>query len=201
MSRDFEKLVDLEGVEPALRDRLRAVHDQLVAAGPPPELTPALRGAPPEADGRVVSLPRLARRRPFLTALAFAAALAAACFGAGFLVGHTQHSGLKVVRVVPLQGEQNSLASIRVGPVDSNGNWPIEFSVTGLPKVEREAYYILMLEENGKPRFSCGYFRVNGGTTKVRFTVPYTITKASRWVVTELAPGTRFPGHVVMTTA
>jgi hypothetical protein len=198
MSRDFEKLVDLEGVEPALRDRLRAVHDQLVAAGPPPELTPALRGAPPGAGGRVISL---SRRRPFLAALAFAAAIAAACFGAGFLVGHTQHAGLKIVRVVPLQGEQNSLASIRVGQVDRNGNWPIELSVTGLPKVEPEAYYILMLEENGEPRFSCGYFRVNGGTTKVRFTVPYTITKASRWVVTELEPGTRFPGHVVMTTS
>jgi hypothetical protein len=177
---------------------LRRVHEQLVAAGPPPELTPVLRDAPPEERANVISLP--GRRRPLLTRLAFAAAIAAVCFGAGFLVGHARHAGIEVVSVVPMQGEQNSLASIRVGHVDDNGNWPIEFSVTGLPQLRKHAYYILMLELNGKPRYACGSFRVSNGTTTVRFTVPYRITKSSRWVVTEVSPGIQFPGHVVMRT-
>ena len=33
------------------------------------------------------------------------------------------------------------------------------------------------------------------------FNVAYKITKSTRWVVTEMAPGAKFPGHVVMTTA
>jgi hypothetical protein len=199
MSPDFEQLVDVDGLEPGLRDRLRRVHDQLVAAGPPPELTPALQDAP--AGDSASLLPFPARRRPLLAALAFAAAIAAAAFGGGFLLGHTHHAGIKVVHVVPMQGEQNSLASIRVGKVDHNGNWPIEFSVTGLPQLTNDSYYILMLEQNGKPRYACGSFRVKNETTTVRFTVPYEITSSSRWAVTEMSPGIQFPGHVVMTTS
>jgi hypothetical protein len=207
MSRHFDEMVDLEGLEPAQRDRLRRVHEQLLAAGAPPELTPALQAAP--ADGErghenVVELPR-SRRRSLVAGLAFAAAVAAACFAGGFLLGNRHHNGLNVVSVVPMQGSaggaKNSHASIRVGRADTNGNWPLELSVTGLPKVPGRAYYILMLEQNGKPRFSCGYFRVSNGTTTVRFMVPYRITKESRWVVTKLSPGNQFPGHVVMRTA
>jgi hypothetical protein len=43
----------LEGIEdPGERDRLRRMHDLLVATGPPPELSPALACAPtaPAAD-------------------------------------------------------------------------------------------------------------------------------------------------------
>ncbi|HEU6445428.1 MAG TPA: hypothetical protein VFL61_10265, partial [Gaiellaceae bacterium] len=43
---DFDDL--LEGVEsPEERDRLRRVHDLLLATGPPPELSPALASSPP----------------------------------------------------------------------------------------------------------------------------------------------------------
>jgi hypothetical protein len=199
VSRSFEQLVDVEGLTPELSDRLRGVHNQLVAAGPPPELTPALLAAPSERGGSV--LPLRTRRRQALTALAFAAAVAVAAFGGGFLLGHARHAGMKTVTVVPMQGEQNSLASIRVGRADANGNWPIEFTVTGLPKQPNSsAYYILILEQNGKPRFNCGTFRVSQGTTTVHFTVPYRITKSSEWVVTEMTPGKPWPGHVVMTT-
>jgi hypothetical protein len=201
--RDFDQLVDLDGLDASARRRLHGVHELLLSAGPPPELTPALAAAPTpgRVPDKVVSLASR-RRRPLLAGLAFAATVAAAAFGGGFLLGHGADSGLQAVRVVGMQGEQNSLASIKVGKVDANGNWPIEFSVDGLPALGSEkAYYILMLEQNGKPRYPCGTFRVANGTTTVRFTVPYEITGSSRWVVTSMAPGAQFPGHVVMTTS
>ena len=59
-----------------------------------------------------------------------------------------------------------------------------------------------MLWENGKPKGLCGTFVVGkSGATTVLFNVPYQITKTTRWVVTEMAPGAHYPGHVVMTTA
>src|SRR5262249_29739042 len=67
-------------------ERLRRVHELLVAAGPPPELSPSL-GRPPEIGGRLLSLPR--RRRSAL--LLIAAALVAGLFGVGFLVGSLQN--------------------------------------------------------------------------------------------------------------
>src|SRR5581483_3094067 len=107
-------------------------------------------------------------RSPVLAGLAFAAAVAAAAFGGGFLLGHGATSSLHAVKVVGMQGEQNSLASVKIGKADSDGNWPIEFSVSGLPKLaNKHSYYILMLEQNGKPRFPCGWFRVENGTTTV----------------------------------
>ena len=41
----FDEIVDPDDPE---RARLEAVHELLVAAGPPPELPPALEHAPPE---------------------------------------------------------------------------------------------------------------------------------------------------------
>ena len=195
--RKLDELVDLEGADDATLKRLQSVHDQLVEAGPPPDLPPALAEAP-TAGGRVA--PLRSRRRRLLAGLAFAAAIAAACFGGGFLLGHSTGSGSKTVRVVAMEGERNSLASLKIGQVDMNGNWPMELTVAGLPHLHDGAYYVLMLEENGKPRFPCGSFRVSGHTTTVHFSVPYEITKSSRWVVTSMRPGVHFPGHVVMTT-
>ena len=201
MTRKLDELVDLDGLDDESLARLESAHAQLLAAGPPPELTPGLASAPHDrAHGRNV-VP-LVRRRPLLAGLAFAAAIAAACFGGGFLLGHGTHPSMQVVKVVGMQGERNSLASLEVGKADSDGNWPIEFTVTGLPKLGGEnAYYILMLEQNGKPRYPCGTFHVASDTTTVRFTVPYEITGSSRWVVTSMEPGVHFPGHVVMTTS
>jgi hypothetical protein len=200
VTRKLEDLVDLEGLDARSLERLEGVHQLLVEAGPPPELTPALE-LPPDGragGGKVVPF---RRRRSGAAGLAFAAAIAAACFGGGFLLGHGSHSGMNVVKVAQMQGEQRSLASLQIGHADANGNWPIEFTVTGLPKLgSSKAFYILMLEQNGEPRYPCGTFRVVNGKTTVRFSVPYPITKSSRWVVTSMAPGRHFPGHVVMTT-
>jgi len=196
MKRKLDELIDLEGLDDATRERLQGVHDQLVAAGPPPELPPALAAAP---GANVV--PLASRRRRALAGVAVAAAIAAACFGAGVLVGHSSSGEPKTVTVVAMQGEQSSLASVRVGQPDADGNWPIEFTVAGLPRqLQDHSFYILMLEKNGKPVFPCGTFRVRNGSTTVRFTVPYPITKSTQWVVTSMAPGVHYPGPIVMTT-
>jgi hypothetical protein len=203
VTRELNRLVDLDGLDAREQERLHRVHNMLVAAGPPPELTPAL-AAPPAATVESNVVPLKSRRRTVFAGLAFAAAVAAACFGGGYLLGNGTQPGIKAVEVVGMQGEQNSLASIKIGKVDSNGNWPMELTVNGLPQLpSRKDYYILMLEENGKPRFACGWFRVKNSTTTttVRFSVPYKITDDSRWVVTSMAPGMQFPGHVVMTTS
>ena len=217
MNREFDQLVDTRGLAPDEERRLRRMHEMLVAAGPPAELTasllsppaePALRerGAGVESGGsdagKVIAFPAF-RRRPGATALVLAATIAAACFGGGYLIANQAHSnGISAVRVVALQGKQNSLASLRVGAADANGNWPMELTVNGLPKLKSaKAYYILMLvDDNGKPGALCGLFRVEDGTTSVRFSVPYTITAGTRWVVTAVTPGVHWPGHVVMTT-
>jgi len=206
MSHEFDELVDLEGLAPLDEQRLRRVHEMLLAAGPPPELTTLLLTPPADpsgqGNGNVIAFPSI-RRRPGAAALVLAATIAAACFGGGYLIANQAHgNSLDAVRVVALQGKQSSLASLRVGTVDENGNLPIELTVNGLPKLkDPRAYYILMLvDAHGKPDAACGMFKVDGGTTSVRFSVPYKITPSTRWVVTAVSPGVNWPGHVVMTT-
>ncbi|MEP7334479.1 MAG: hypothetical protein ABI717_01745, partial [Actinomycetota bacterium] len=73
---NFDELIG--DLPPDERERLRRVHELLVAAGPPPEL-PQLLSSPP--------VRALRRRRA--AALLVAAALALAAFGAGWLLRGT----------------------------------------------------------------------------------------------------------------
>jgi hypothetical protein len=202
VSREFDQLVDLEGLGPDDLARLRRVHDLLVATGPPVELPARIARPPDGLDGaRVIAFPAQ-RRRP-AALLVLAATIAAACFGGGYVLANQAHrSSISVVRVVSLRGQQNSFASLSVGSADGDGNWPIELTVAGLKPLPAKAHYYLMLWENGKPSSLCGIFKVGkNGAATVTFNVPYAITRTTRWVVTEMAPGVQFPGHVVMTTS
>jgi len=199
VTADFDQLVDLTGMSPEDRARLARVHELLVAAGPPPELPSVLDRPPADVgEAKVIAFP--GRRRA-----AAAILVAAACFGGGYLLANQTRpaSSPHAVRVVRLQGEQNSLASLRVGASDTNGNWPMQLTVSGLPPLtSRNAHYILMVTQAGKPTWVCGMFRVGkNGSTTVAFDVPYRITDSTQWAVTKMTPGTQFPGHVVMTTA
>jgi hypothetical protein len=200
---DFDELFDLDDLGSLDRERLRRVHDLLVAAGPPEEL-PAKLTAPPVDVGSAATVTRLpSRRRRTGMAVLIAAVVAGACFAGGYVLANQAHrSSIHVVEVVPLMGQQDSFASLRIGSADHSGNWPIELSETGLPPLQSNGAYVLMVSQNGKPARPCGTFEVNAhGTTTVTFSVPYKITKSTRWSVTEIAPGTTFPGHVVMTTS
>jgi hypothetical protein len=221
VTADFDQLVDLTDVTPEVRARLLRMHEMLVAAGPPAELPAALTTPPtglaadrksetrlreaaagsakPEG-AEVIAFP--VRRRAGLAAL-IAATVAAACFGGGYVLANQTHtSAVHVVRVVQLEGQQNSEAALKVGSADGNGNWPIELTVNGLKPLSSSASYYLMVWQNGKPSRLCGTFEVAGkGSTTVSFNVAYKITKSTKWVVTEMAPGLKFPGHVVMQTS
>jgi hypothetical protein len=205
VSQNFEDLVDLTDLSDEDEGRLRRVHQMLVAAGPPADLPIDLSTPTAVGGGEVVSLAQHRSRRRPVAALLIAATVAVACFGGGYLLA-TQASGksaIDVVRVVPMQGvQQNSFASLSVGASDQNGNWPIQLTVNGLPQLQDKESYYLMVWQNGKPVSFCGAFEVaDHGSTTVTFNVAYKITKDTHWVVTRMAPGAKFPGHVVMTTS
>ena len=193
----FEDFVDVEGMDPAERERLRRVHELLLEAGPPPDLSASLSRLPADVTrARVIAFPACRR---IAAGLAFAAALAAAAFGGGYLVGN-HRGGFGTVRVAAMTG-RNALGSVTVGTPDTGGNWPIRFRTTGLPKLPgKESYYELFVVHNGKPGFPCGGFKVlHPGPTSVRFTVPYEVTGTTRWVVTAVDPADHWPGRIVMT--
>lgn len=203
MTRDFDELVDhVEGEE---RERLRRVHDMLLAAGPPPELTPKLERPtePPAAD--IAYFPK---RRHAAAAVA-AAAIAAAAFGGGYLVGHSGGGdGFASRQAVSLRptasAPQNARASIKLGPRDDAGNMQMLVTVGGLPKLKEErAYYRLWLKKGERATLPCGDFVVDGSDdrTTVRFTVSYNVKPGDKWIVAEQPPGMHDdPGPVLLST-
>jgi hypothetical protein len=203
MTRDFDELIDdVEGEE---RERLRRVHDLLIAAGPAPELTPKLQqpGAPPTAD--IAFFPK----RRHAAAAVLAAAIAAAAFGGGYLVGHSGDGDTFAAReVVALSATggapQNARASIKLGKRDGAGNLQMVVNVGGLEKLEPRAYYRLWLKRREKgTTLPCGDFVVEGPDkrTTVRFTVSYSLKPGDRWIVTEQLPGEHDePGRLLLTT-
>lgn len=195
---DFDELVGLD-LEPAERERLRAVHDMLVQAGPPAELSPELEGGPTLAMtlGR---RPRQGRRRVMLLAAAIVVLLLA--FMVGYLAGN-RGGGLASATTLKLTGtsvDPSALASLRIDPVDAAGNWPMQLSVTGLPKMPPHGYYEVFLVRNGKIYAPCGTFLVDGMThgTSVKLNAPYELRHGDTWVVTKQMPGHRDPGPIVL---
>jgi hypothetical protein len=167
---DFRDLVgnDLPGEE---RARLQRVHDQLVAAGPPPELPPAIQD-PPAAGASVSWLPR----RRLGAALVLAAALALAAFAAGFLLGNGRDSGASAFKPekTVLLGAQDKTVVVRVGKPDDAGNRPMLVTVEGLPRQPKGDYYVLFMTRKGKPVATCGTFKVAGkDRMNVRLNVAY----------------------------
>ena len=187
MSDDFEELVgDID--DPAERERLRRVHELLLSVEEPPEL-PAPRAAAP-----VVLLPQ---RRRYATALV-AAALAAAVFGSGYLLG-ARSDDVEAVRVIPMAGTSDgrgASASIELLPQDESGNWPMNVRLRGLePSKDRTDYYELWLTKDGELADSCGRFTIHEGLTTVMLSVPYGLKKYDSWVVTR-----RGSDRVLLTT-
>lgn len=204
MRREFDDLVDTEGLDAGEVRRLRHVHDMLEQAGPPPELPPELATyvEPAPDSAKIAQFPLLPRRR-LAAAVVLAAALGVAAFGGGYLLADhkSDAKSFEPVRVIPMRGPHGALASIQMGKRDSVGNWEMLFSVTGLPQQRQPAYYNLYLVKGGKPVVLCGSFRVNDKTTTLKFSVPYNARRFEGWVVTEQKPPFgKGPGPVVLTT-
>jgi hypothetical protein len=180
------------------RARLERVHDLLVEAGPPPELPPSLA----EAPNRDAKQPSWLPRRRLGAALSLAAAIALVAFLGGYVAGYS-HDKVDTAREVKMHGtaaRPNASALVKLGTADAGGNWPMVFTVRGLPRLSGRAYYELFLTRDGKPVAPCGGFNVKPGTTTLRFTVPYSLKRFDGWVVTRVEPGDRDRGPVLLTT-
>jgi hypothetical protein len=178
---DFDDLVggDLTADE---HERLRRVHDLLVEAGPPPELPDGLQ--PVAEEERANVFPLFPKRR-WAAVAALAAALAAATFGLGYLVGDRDATA-EPARVVAMTGTPEASAaraSLAVFDVDEAGNWPMELTVRGLPPLPPGDAYELWLTRGGKLAEPCGVFVVGSGTTVVPLTAPYQLRDFDGWVV------------------
>jgi hypothetical protein len=194
---DFDELI--ADAEPGERERLRRVHDMLVVAGPPPELTPQMEAGPTlgmTIGGRPSR--RHTQRRVALLAAAIVVLLLA------FLVGYVTGNDSKVSgRLLKLQGTAvapNAQASLRLEDVDPAGNWPMELAAVGLPKLPPKGYYEVFLVRNGKPWAPCGSFVVKNAKVgvSVRLNAPYRLRRTDTWIVTRQTWGNRDAGPVVL---
>ena len=199
---DFDELVGPE-VEPVERERLRVVHELLLQAGPPAELSPEIEAGPTLA----MTLQRRPRRAGHRVALLAAAlALVTAAFVGGYITGNGKGDGLSAGRTLSLVGTKEApgaLASLRIQPVDPAGNWPMQISVTGLPKLPPRGYYTVYLVRNGKPLAPCGTFVVAGRDhgVSVWLNAPYELRAGDSWVVTKQLPGHHEAGPIVLRPA
>jgi hypothetical protein len=172
---DFDELVgpDLAAEE---RGRLLRVHELLLQAEPPPEVTPR---AP------VIELhPR--RRHGLLAALA--ATFITAAFAVGVVVGD-RTAGRDTDVVVAMEGTPaapTASASLVVYEIDDAGNWPMEMTVEGLAPAESGRPYELWLTKDGELAALCGYFKTDfGGSASVPMNAPYKFKEHDGWVVVE----------------
>jgi hypothetical protein len=193
---DFRDLVG-DDLSPEERARLERVHDLLIQAGPPPELTPALADPDTAEPEMPIQLPR--RRAGAL--LALAATIALLAFLGGFLAGQ-RGPRFSVERSLPMHGTglaQNASATLDLGKLDQSGNWPLRVVVRGLKPLPKHGYYEMWLTKHGKPVATCGTFDVGPGESTVRLNAPYDLRRYDGWVVTREVPhsGTH---PVVLTT-
>jgi len=171
---DFDELFD--GVErPEDRERLRRVHELLVEAGPPPELSPALASVTPPGG-----------RRRWLAGLALAAALAVSAFVLGYYAGNSPDSAnaMRVRQTVQLAGAGEASGVINLGYKASDGNWPLKVTVSGLRHVSGGDYYRLALTRDGEAKVTCGTFNVGRGKTTIDMVAAYDLKGFDGWVIT-----------------
>jgi hypothetical protein len=186
---DFRELVG-DDLAPEERARLERVHELLVAAGPPPELSPALAEPPGGSEPTPLVLPR--RRAGAM--LALAAAIALVAFIGGFVAGKQGvGEGFKSVHSLTMHGTssaQAASATIDIGEADSSGNLPLRVVVHGLPRLPSGSYYEMFLTNKGKTVAACGIFGVAGRTSKVTLSMPRgVIGHYDGWIVTRQSAG------------
>jgi hypothetical protein len=194
---DFRELVG-DDVSTEEQERLERVHDLLVQAGPPPELSPAL--AEPRTDPVRENVSFLPRRR-LGAALSLAAALALVAFLGGYLAGY-RHQGFAATFTRSMHAsagtDPRASADIRLGTRDAQGNLPLELVVRNLKPLPNGGYYEMYLTR-GQAQFTCGTFAGGASKGRYRMTVPYEFHRGDGWIVVAEHPGRRSQ-RVVLTT-
>lgn len=186
----------------AERQRLQHVHDLLLEAGPPPELSPELE-AGPNLKMTVGKRRRVVKQRA--TLLLAAAVGVFVVFLGGYVVANRGGSS-SATPVIAQRLAGTPLAPHASGTLEvwdsSAGNWPMTLRVVGLPRLPQHTYYEVYLVRGGKPWGSCGSFRVtssdSSAVVRVTLTAPYTLRKGDSWVVTRPGPGGAEPGRTVL---
>ena len=202
-------LDDLIGTDttPAERQRLQHVHDLILQAGPPPELTPELEAGPTLA---MSTGKRRRAAKPRALLLLAAALMVLLIFFGGYAVGNGGGGGKSANQAVIKQALKGTSivpqaqGSLEVWSSQDGKNWPMTLSVVGLPKLPPHTYYEVYLLRHGKPWGSCGTFRVSGSpgaATTVTLTAPYSLRKGDSWVVTRPGAGGAEPGQTVLQPA
>ncbi|MBA2361055.1 MAG: hypothetical protein H0V79_09030 [Actinobacteria bacterium] len=184
MSRppEFDELI--QGVDdPDERAQLQRVHQLLLAAEAPPELSFGLE-TPPPAAAHFWSRPRRRRVRPRLV---LAAAVLLTTFGLGYLMGSPggpSDAETRFARTITLESGGDAAGAIGIGKRDDNGNLPMILTVTGLERLYDGDYYRLALTKKGEPVVTCATFNVSGRRTTIRMTNAYNLEGFDGWVVT-----------------
>ncbi len=189
---------DTTGAE---RKRLQHVHELLLEAGPPPEVSPELEQGP-NLKMTVGKRRGVVRQRALLLLAASLTLLL--IFLGGYAVGNRGGSDKSTTAVtVQLTGtsavRRGARASLEVWH-RKDGNWPMTLTAFGLPKLPPHNYYEVYLIRNGQLSGSCGTFRVTrtGRPVTVSLNSPYTLDKGDSWIVKRPGAGGVEPGKTVL---
>ena len=195
MNDGSPELRDLVGadVPEAELSRLQRAHELMLTAGPVPELPLSLQSPPAVEDERDASaafalLPRRGGR-----IVTVAAAFALMTLVIGYVIGNHRggfHTDFKV-EMAGTKAAPHATGLIRVGKIDSVGNWPLEVQVAGLRQLPKGSYYVLYLTRHRRRATACGTFRVQAGATTVRMNAPYDFGEYDGWIVIAHGPGER----------
>jgi hypothetical protein len=202
----LDDVIDIEQGSGAERQRLQHVHELLLEAGPPPELSPKLQQAPNFDVVRRLQRRRVVKQRAMV--LLAAALSIVLVFVAGYAVANNGNGSAAPTREKPaqllaLQGTSalpKAQGTLEVWKSKA-GNWPMTLTVENLPKLPSHKYYEVYLVRNGRPWGSCGTFRVEGRSDQpvtVTLTAPYSLRKGDSWVVTQPGVGGAEPGKTVL---
>ncbi len=196
---DFDDLVS-DDVPEDERERLQRVHEMLLVAGPPAEISPEIEAGP----NLILTPPgreRKRRRRPSFgrIALVAAAVVIAGVVGYAFGKGDSFPTSQTIAMRGTLAAPQ-AAGRIEIGEQDGQ-NWVMRLDVTNLPVVGKKEFYEVFLTRRGKIVAPCGWFVVRDGheQTIAYLTAPYDIGGAG-WVITKVRVGHQGNGTVVMRT-
>jgi hypothetical protein len=181
------------------RQRLQHVHELLLEAGPPPEVSPELEQGP-NLKMTVGKRRRVVRQRALLLLAASLALLL--IFLGGYAVGNRGGSDKPALVSLELTGtsaQPRAQASLEVWH-RKDGNWPMTLTAVGLPKLPPHNYYEVYLIRGGQLSGSCGTFHVSksGLPVTVSLNSPYTLEKGDSWIVTRPGAGGAEPGTTVL---